>query len=70
MEEYREIYKKYDDKSLVGVYIFNYPTDNLKRRDALLDELHERGLKEWAQQTFQELYDCFCTKWAREKEED
>jgi len=67
--EYNEIYKRYDDKSLVGTYIFNYPVDNLKRRDALLNELQQRGLEEWARETFKELYDSFCTKWAREKEE-
>ena len=68
--EYNELYKKYDDKSLVGTYIFNYPADNLKRRDALLNELQQRGLEEWARQTFKELYDSFCTKWARKKEGD
>jgi len=68
--EYNELYKRYDDKSLVGTYIFNYHVDNLKRRDALLNELQQRGLEEWARQTFKELYDSFCTKWVRKEEGD
>ena len=63
----KNIYEGYTDKSLVGIYIFNY-SDDPKKREALYEELERRGLVDWARQTFFELYDIFDKKFVeREK---
>lgn len=62
-------YKNYTDKSLVGVYLFNYPADSCKKREELIEELGRRGLRDWAVLTLLELYEIFNDKWIeREKE--
>jgi len=62
-------YREYDNRALVGVYIFNFPADNPEEREALLRELERRGLADWARQTFLELYDIFSNKWVEKERE-
>ncbi|MCW3128576.1 MAG: hypothetical protein N2V75_00495 [Methanophagales archaeon] len=62
-------YREYDNKSLVGVYIFNYPAENSEDREALRKELERRGLIDWADHTFRELYDIFTEKWVEKEKE-
>ena len=62
-------YREYSNKSLVGIYIFNFPAEHHEETEALRGELERRGLMEWADQTFRELYDIFTEKWLKKEKE-
>jgi len=62
-------YRVYSNKSLVGIYIFNYPAEHHEETKALREELERRGLKDWADKTFAELYDIFTEKWVEKEKE-
>ena len=62
-------YREYDNKALVGIYIFNYPAEHHEETKELREELERRGLMEWADHTFRELYDIFTEKWVEKERE-
>jgi len=60
-------YKEWTDKSLVITFIFNL-CDSVREQEELENELIQRGLSEWAEQTLLELFNVFDRKWKeREK---
>ena len=60
-------YKEWTDKSLVITFIFNL-CDSVREQEELENELIQRGLSEWAEQTLLELFNIFDRKWKeREK---
>ena len=60
-------YKEWTDKSLVITFIFNL-CDSVREQEELENELIQRGLSEWAEQTLLELFNVFDKKWKeREK---
>jgi len=60
-------YKEWTDKSLVITFIFNL-CDSVREQEELENELIQRGLNEWAEQTLLELFNVFDRKWKeREK---
>ena len=60
-------YRGWTDKSLVITFIFNL-CDSAKEQEELENELIQRGLSEWAEQTLLELFNIFDRKWKeREK---
>jgi len=62
-------YRVYSNKSLVGIYIFNYPAEHHEETKELREELEQRGLMEWADQTFRGLHDIFEEKWLKRGKE-